>query len=233
MWANPIGPSLATAVPCTLSVSQHTPTHRLWWFAIPFPLPLLLSVLHQLRTIPHEVHRPQPICCQQSQKKREQKAELVPVQCACVCVWGSTGTHVFLESENNLVRAFWCCDTMWCLQWPKNWLWCKQQGAENGGNRQKSEAEGCMQEERKTEVDIVDTLYVYLPAGVPWFNLLSPQLLCFSASPPLSSLCSLSSHKLLGFLAEEKAGWKRTQMGGEVTSSLKVWQQYFMVTHFH
>lgn len=33
--------------------------------------------------------------------------------------------------------TFWCCDTMWYLQWPKNWLRCKQQVSGSWGNRRK------------------------------------------------------------------------------------------------
>lgn len=85
----------------------------------------------------------------------------------------------------------------------------KQRGGDTGG---------------KTEGDVVDTLYVYLPAGVLWLNLLSPS---FSAPLPASSVLSLlpqvmrAGTVLLDLLTEKsrKEGGEGTQMGGKVTAA--------------
>lgn len=122
-------------------------------------------------------------------RKGEERAVVVEPSTVCLCVSAHINLCVFPESENNLMWAFWCRDTMWCLQWPKNWLWCKQQGRGTEAiDKSQRQREG-VQEVWKTEGDIVDTLYVYLPAGALWLNLLSPSFLC--SSPCL--LCPLSA----------------------------------------
>lgn len=110
--------------------------------------------------------------------------------CACVFMCERALKPVSPESENNLTWVFWFCDTMWYLQWPKYCLWCKQQGkgkqTVDKRARQKQTGRGTRKEDRG---DVVDTLNVYLTAGLLRLNLFSPLRLC--SSPCL--LCPLSA----------------------------------------
>lgn len=114
------------------------------------------SVLYHSHSTPDDTQI-QTVCCQQKSEIEKGKSfisrtRIIVCMCVCssvsVCVDTNKTVPVFLGRENNLMWTFWCCDTMWYLQWPG----C-------GANRRWVKTEEIDEREPGTD-RVVDTLYV-------------------------------------------------------------------------